>query len=123
MEEIIYFCWSSQCFQSDISWANIAAGKICGNFVRWAGSFVVDWLISAGGGLLLTPMETRSVSTSTIDFVVGVDKKLTVGSGLFKNCNSFFCTQGAVFGSKRFDHTDGVPCQMMLQERCSLTKI
>jgi len=53
-------------------------------------------------------MEMWSVSTGTVDFVVGVDKKLWVGSGLFENCNSFFGTQGAVFGSKGFDCTDGV---------------
>jgi len=52
------------------------------------------------------PMETWSVSTGTVDFVVGVDKKLWVGSELFKNFKSFFGTQGAVFGSKRFDCTD-----------------
>jgi len=33
-----------------------------------------------------------SVSTGTADFVVRVDKKLWVGSGLFKNCNSLFGT-------------------------------
>jgi len=45
------------------------------------------------------------VSTGTADFVVGVDKKLWVGSGLFKNFKSFFGTQGSVFGSKSFDYT------------------
>jgi len=38
------------------------------------------------------PMETWCVSTGTADFVVGVDKKLWVGSGLFKNFKSFFGT-------------------------------
>jgi len=38
------------------------------------------------------PMETWSVSTGTVDFVIGVDKKLWVGSGLFKNFKSFFGT-------------------------------
>ena len=36
------------------------------------------------------PMETWSVSTGTVDFVVRVDKKLRVGSGLFQNCKSLF---------------------------------
>jgi len=54
------------------------------------------------------PMETWSVSAGTIDFVVGVDKKLWVGSGLFKNCKSFFGTQGTVFGRKGFDCTDWI---------------
>jgi len=54
------------------------------------------------------PTETWSVSTGTVDFVVGVDKKLWVGSGLFKNCKSFFSTQGSVFGSKSFDYTDWI---------------
>jgi len=49
------------------------------------------------------------VSTGTVDFVAGVDKKLWVGSGLFENCKSFFSTQGAVFGSESFDHTDRIP--------------
>jgi len=49
------------------------------------------------------------VSTGTIDFVVRVDKKLWIGSGLFKKCNSLFTsTQGAVFGDKCFDYTDWV---------------
>ena len=61
------------------------------------------------------PVETWSVSAGTADFVVGVDKKLWVGSGLFKNCGSFFSTQGAVFGNESFDHTNWLPCQMMLQ--------
>jgi len=73
--------------------------------VCWAGSFVIDRLISAGGGLLYIPMETWSVSTGTVDFVVGVDKKLWVGSGLFKNCKSLFSTQGTVFGSESFDYS------------------
>jgi len=47
------------------------------------------------------PVETWSVSTGTADFVVGVDKKLCVGSALFENCKSVFGTQGAAFGSKR----------------------
>jgi len=47
-----------------------------------------------------------SVSTGTADFVVGVDKKLLVGSGLFKNCKSLFGTQSTVFGSGSFDHAD-----------------
>jgi len=82
----ISFCWSSQCFQLD--------------FVCWAGSFVIDWLISDGGGLLCMPMETWSVSAGTTCFVVG--------SGLSKNCNSLFGTQGAVFGGETFDCTDWV---------------
>jgi len=53
-------------------------------------------------------VETWSVSTGTADFVVGVDKKLWVGSGLFENFKSFFSTWGTVFGSKRFDCTDWV---------------
>jgi len=52
--------------------------------------------------------KTGRVSTSTVDFIVRVDKKLWVGSGLFKNWNSLFSTQGAVFGSEPFDHTDWV---------------
>jgi len=48
------------------------------------------------------------VSTGTVDFIVGVDKELWVGSGLFKNFKSFFSTQGAVFGSKFFDYTDWI---------------
>jgi len=32
-----------------------------------------------------------------------VDEKAWDGSGLFKNCNSFFSTKGIVFGSKCFD--------------------
>jgi len=48
------------------------------------------------------------MSAGTVDFIVGVDKKLWVGSGLFKNFKSFFGTQGAVFCSKRFDHTDWI---------------
>jgi len=54
------------------------------------------------------PMEMWSVSTGTVNFVVGVDKKLWVGSGLFKNFKSFFSTHGAVFGSKSFDCTDWI---------------
>jgi len=50
-------------------------------------------------------MKTWFMPVGTIDFIVGVDKKLWVGSGLFENCNSFFSTQGTVFGSKCFDHT------------------
>jgi len=48
------------------------------------------------------------VSTGTIDFVVRVDNKLWVGSGLFKNCKSLFSTQGTVLGSKSFDYTDWI---------------
>jgi len=54
------------------------------------------------------PMEMWSVSTGTADFVVGVDKKLWVGSGLFENCKSFFSTHGTVFGGESFDHTDWI---------------
>jgi len=63
------------------------------------------------------PMETGSVSADTTDFVVGVDKKLWVGSGLFKNCNSLFCTQGADFGTAANILTAriGRPCLMTLQ--------
>jgi len=53
-------------------------------------------------------METWSVSAGKADFIVRVDRKLWVGSGLFKNCNSLFGTQGAVFGGKSFDYTDWV---------------
>jgi len=53
-------------------------------------------------------VETRSASAGTADFVVRVDKKLWVGSGLFKICNSLFGTQGTIFGSKCFDCTDWV---------------
>ena len=49
------------------------------------------------------PVETWSVSTDTTDFVVSVDGKLCVGSGLFKNCNSLFSMHGTVFGGKGFD--------------------
>jgi len=87
----------------DISWANSAPGKICGDFVCWAVSFVLDY---AGGGLLHTPMETWSMSAGTADFVVGVDEKLWIGFGLFQNSKSFFGASGAVFGSESFDHTD-----------------
>jgi len=65
--------------------------------------------MSVGGGLLCKHMETWSVSTCTVDFVVGVNKKLGGRSGLFENCNSLFSTQGAIFGSK------GPPCEMALQ--------
>jgi len=54
------------------------------------------------------PVEMRSVSTCAVDFVVKVDKKLWVGAGLFKNCNSLFGKWGTVFGSKSFDYTDWV---------------
>jgi len=49
----------------------------------WAGSFLIDNLISAGGGLLCIPMESGSVSTDIMDFIVRVDKKMWIGSGLF----------------------------------------
>ena len=42
------------------------------------------------------------------DSIVRVDGKLWVGSGLFKNCNSVFGTQGEVFGSEGFDYIDWV---------------
>jgi len=51
-------------------------------------------------------VESWSVSAGAVHFVVGVDKKLWVGSGLLKNCNSLFGAQGAVFGGKSFDCTD-----------------
>ena len=56
------------------------------------------------------------MSADTTDFVVGVDKKLWVGSGLFQNCISLFGTQGAVFGNQCFDCTVGVAfsCQIVL---------
>jgi len=54
------------------------------------------------------PMETWSVSTHPIHFVVRVEKKLWVGFGLFKNCDSFFSTQSTVFGVNFFEHTDCV---------------
>jgi len=76
--------------------------------VCWAGSFVIDWLISAGGGLLYMPMTTWSVSTCTVDLVVIIDKKLWVGSWLFKNWIFFFSSQCAIFGSKCFGCTDWV---------------
>jgi len=37
-----------------------------------------------------------------------IEKQLLVMSGLFENCNSFFSTQGAGFGSKCFDCADRV---------------
>jgi len=43
-------------------------------------------------------VESWHVSTNTVDFVVGVNNKLWVGSGLFETCSSLFSTQGAVFG-------------------------
>jgi len=60
--------------------------------------------------LLHIPMGMWSVFTGTVDFVVRVDKKLWVGSGLLKNCSSLFSKQGAVFGasSESFDYTDWV---------------
>jgi len=60
-------------------------------------------------------MKTWSVSTGTADFVVRVDKKLLVGSRLFKNCNSLFGTQGAVLVAKGLTTLIGLFCQMMLQ--------
>ena len=48
------------------------------------------------------------MSAGSVDFVVRVNKKVWVGSGLFKSCNSFFSTQGAIFGSKSFDYTDWI---------------
>jgi len=54
------------------------------------------------------PMETWSVSTGTADFIVGVDKKLWVGSGSFKNSKSLFRTQRTVFGSESFDYTNWI---------------
>ena len=54
------------------------------------------------------PVEMWSVSAGTADFVVGVDKKLWVGSALFENCKSLFSTQGTAFGSKSFDCTDWI---------------
>jgi len=51
------------------------------------------------------------VSTETVDFVVRVDKKLRVGFGLFKNCNSLFGTHDAVFCRECFDCTDWVALQ------------
>jgi len=53
-------------------------------------------------------VQTWSVHASAAHFVVRVDEELWVGSGLFDNCNSFFDTQGTVFGSKSFDCTDWV---------------
>jgi len=108
--------WSSQCFQLDISWANIAHGKICANFMCWADSFIIDWLVSAGGGLL-TPVETWSVSTDTVDFVIRVDKKLWVDSGLFKNCNCILSLahKAQFLVAKVLTTLIGLPCQMMLQ--------
>jgi len=54
------------------------------------------------------PLETQSASTCTAHFVVEVNKKLWVGSGLFKNCNFLFGTRSTVFGSESFDHTDQI---------------
>ena len=48
------------------------------------------------------------MSAGTVYFVVGVDKKLWIGSGLFENCKSFFSAQGTVFGSESFNHTDWI---------------
>jgi len=48
----------------------------------WAGSFVIHWLISAGGGLLYIPMETWHASTCNVDFVVGVDIARSCGLDL-----------------------------------------
>ena len=48
------------------------------------------------------------MSAGTVDFVVGVDKKLWIGFGLFENCKSFFGAKGAVFGGESFDHTDWI---------------
>ena len=53
-------------------------------------------------------MKMGFVSTGSVDFVVGVDKKLWIGSGLFENCKSLFGTEGAVGGDKGFDHTDWI---------------
>jgi len=63
--EKIYFCWSFQCFQSDISQANIASVDVCGNFVHWGGSFVIDSIISDVGSLLFMPVKCGFVMTGT----------------------------------------------------------
>jgi len=55
------------------------------------------------------PVESWSVSAGTVDFVVRVDEKVWVGSGLFENCNSLCSTHGAV--SESFDCTDWVALQ------------
>jgi len=62
------------------------------------------------------PVETWSVSTGTADFVVGVDKKLWVRSGLFENFKSFFGTHGAVFGSKSFVQLVCIECSLQMQQ-------
>jgi len=54
------------------------------------------------------PVETWSVSTGTVDFVVGVDKKLWVGFELFVNFKSLFGTHDTVLGSESFDYTDWI---------------
>jgi len=74
------------------------AKSVAASCVGLALSSLIDSSV-LGCGLLCMPMETWPVSTGTADFVVGVDKKLWVGSGLFTNFKSFFGTQGAVFGS------------------------
>ena len=43
------------------------------------------------------------MSAGTANFIVGDDKKLWVGSGLFKNSKSLFSPQGTVFGSVETD--------------------
>ena len=71
-------------------------------------SFVIGRLISTGGGLLYIPMELGMVSAGTVDFIVGIDKKLWIGFVLFEDCYSFFGTQGAVFSCKGFGYTDWI---------------
>jgi len=60
----------------------MAPVEICGDLC-WIDSFVIDGLISAGGGLLSTPTELGSVSVGAVDFIVRVDKKLWIEFGLF----------------------------------------
>ena len=73
-----------------------------------ADSFIIDLLVSDGGDLFCMSVELWHVFTCAADFIVGVDKTLWIGSGLFQKCGSFFCTQPTVFGDKFFDHTDRV---------------
>ena len=53
-------------------------------------------------------VESGSVSGGTADFVVRVDKKMSIGSRLFCNCIAFFSSQGTAFGSNCFCSNDGV---------------
>jgi len=66
-----------------------------------------SWSNSVGGGPLCMPgAEFGFVSAGTACFVVGVHKELWTGSRSFQNWDSFFGTQGTIFGSKHFDTAD-----------------